>query len=72
MLHPHLIWVNLRWVETNPLVIWYGIIYVHQLRIFIFLQGIWLIGTLMIQDLGYAKKILPASKIPIGELFPDV
>jgi hypothetical protein len=32
------------WVQTNPLVFWYGMIYVHQLRICHFLQGIWLIG----------------------------
>ena len=34
--------VNLRWVETNPLALdgINGIIYIHQLRICIFLQGI--------------------------------
>jgi hypothetical protein len=30
----HELLVNLGWVGTHPLVFWYGIIYVHQLRFF--------------------------------------
>jgi hypothetical protein len=52
-------------VETNPLVFWYGIIYVHQLRICHFLQTIWLIRRDITCDYCYEWLLMVMITITI-------